>query len=197
MTRRAGLVLWFGASAWSLAACQTDLERMLDQKRADPFEVSPVFANGMAMRTPPTGTVATSARLGPPELVSGRQDGKYVERIPIAIDAGSLQRGEQRYQVFCRTCHGPLGDGESPVAAAMQLRRPASLHEPRVVALPAGALYRVISEGFGLMPSYAAQLGIEDRWAVVAYVQALQLSQSAKLAELPEELQLEAEPWLK
>jgi mono/diheme cytochrome c family protein len=194
---RAALVLAFCASASSLVACQTDLERMLDQKRADPFEASPLFSNGMAMRTPPAGTVATGARLGPPELVSGRREGKYVERIPIAIDAARLERGEQRYQVFCRACHGPLGDAESPVAAAMQLRRPASLHEPRIVALPAGAVYRVISEGFGLMPSYATQLDVEDRWAVVAYVQALQLSQSAKLAELPEELQLEAEPWLK
>jgi len=194
---RAGLVLSFCASAASLVACQTDLERMLDQKRADPFEASSVFSDGMAMRAPPAGTVAANARLGPPELVSGRRDGKYVERIPIAIDAARLERGEQRYQVFCRACHGALGDAESPVAAAMQLRRPVSLHEPRIVALPAGAVYRAISEGFGLMPSYATQLEVEDRWAVVAYVQALQLSQSAKLAELPEELQLEAEPWLK
>ena len=181
----------------TLAACQTDLERMLDQKKAEPFEASSVFSDGKAMRAPPAGTVATSTQLGPPELVSGRESGRYVERIPIEIDAAGLARGEQRYQVFCRACHGPLGDGQSPVADAMELRRPVSLHEPRVVALPAGALYRAISEGFGLMPSYAAQLAIADRWAVVAYVQALQLSQAAKLAELPRELQREAEPWLR
>ena len=181
----------------TLAACQTDLERMLDQKKAEPFEASSVFADGKVMRTPPAGTVATSTRLGPPELVSGRTGDRYVERIPLAIDAPRLERGEQRFQVFCRACHGPLGDGQSPVADAMALRRPVSLHEPRIVALPAGALYRAITEGFGLMPSYAAQLELEDRWAVVAYVQALQFSQAAKLAELPQELQREAEPWLK
>jgi mono/diheme cytochrome c family protein len=170
---------------------------MLDQKKAEPFEASSVFSDGKAMREPPAGTVALGARLGPPELVLGRKADRYVESIPIAIDEARLERGEQRYQVFCSACHGPLGDAQSPVAEAMELRRPPSLHEPRITALPPGAVYRTISEGFGLMPAYAAQLGIEDRWAVVAYVEALQLSQAARLAELPEALQLEAEPWLR
>jgi mono/diheme cytochrome c family protein len=177
--------------------CNVDLERMLDQKKAEPFEASAVFADGKVMRTPPAGTVAVSRRLGPPELVSGlTREGRYVEHIPIAIDAARLARGEQRYQIFCRACHGALGDANSPVADAMELRKPVTLLAPYIVALPAGQIYRVISEGFGLMPSYGPQLAIEDRWAVVAYVQALQLSQSAKLAELPDELQVEAEPWL-
>ncbi|HEU4578075.1 MAG TPA: cytochrome c [Polyangiaceae bacterium] len=192
----------FGLSAlalgcWLAAGCNVDLERMLDQKKAEPFEASAVFPDGKAMRTPPAGTVATSRRLGPPELVSGfTREGHYVERIPVPVDAARLARGEQRFQIFCRACHGALGDGESPVADAMELRKPVTLLAPSIVALPAGQIYRVISEGFGLMPSYGAQLAIEDRWAVVAYVQALQLSQSAKLAELPDELQVEAEPWL-
>lgn len=178
-------------------ACNVDLERMLDQKKAEPFEASTVFSDGKAMRMPPAGTVAYNARLGPSELVSGlTREGRYVERIPISIDAARLGRGEQRFQIFCRACHGALGDAESPVADAMELRKPVTLLDPHIVALPPGQIYRVISEGFGLMPSYAGQLAIEDRWAVVAYVQALQLSQSAKLAELPDELQVEAEPWL-
>jgi len=181
----------------ALLGCQTDLERMLDQKKAEPFEASAVFQDGKAMRTPPAGTVAAQTRLGPPELVSGRSNGRYVERIPIEIDAARLERGEQRFQIFCRACHGPLGDGQSRVADAMELRRPPSLHESRIVALSPGEVYTVISEGFGLMPSYATQLALEDRWAVVAYVQALQLSQGVKLATLPAELQEEAEPWLK
>ena len=177
--------------------CNVDLERMLDQKKAEPFEASAVFADGKAMRTPPAGTVAAGARLGPPELVSGlSREGRYVERIPIPIDEARLARGEQRFQIFCRACHGALGDADSPVADAMALRKPVSLLDPHVVAFPPGRIYRVIDQGFGVMPSYAAQLAIEDRWAVVAYVQALQLSQSAKLAELPDELQVEAEPWL-
>ena len=177
--------------------CNVDLERMLDQKKAEPFEASAVFSDGKAMRVPPAGTVAANRQLGPPELVSGRtREGSYIDRIPVSIDAARLSRGEQRFQIFCRACHGALGDADSPVAAAMELRKPVKLLEPRIAALPAGQVYRVISEGFGLMPSYGTQLAIEDRWAVVAYVQALQLSQSAKLAELPEELQVEAEPWL-
>lgn len=178
-------------------ACNVDLERMLDQRKAEPFEASAVFSDGKAMRAPPAGTVAVSKRLGPPELVSGlTREGRYVERIPVSIDAARLERGEQRYQIFCRACHGALGDADSPVADAMELRKPVTLLHPIIVAFPAGRLYRVVSEGFGMMPSYGGQLAIEDRWAVVAYVQALQLSQSAKLAELPEELQVEAEPWL-
>jgi mono/diheme cytochrome c family protein len=183
--------------AAALLACQVDLERMLDQKKAEPFEASAVFQDGKAMRTPPAGTVAANARLGPPELVSGRSNGRYVARIPLEVDASRLERGQQRYQIFCSTCHGPLGDGQTRVADAMQLRRPPSLHEPRLVAVPPGELYTVITEGFGLMPSYAAQLTLEDRWAVVAYVQALQLSHGVKLATLPEDLQQEAEPWLR
>jgi Cytochrome C oxidase, cbb3-type, subunit III len=79
----------------------------------------------------------------------------------------------------------------------MTLRPPPSLHEPRIVAYPVGRLFRVVSQGYGLMPSYADVLSIEDRWAVVAYVQALELSQRVELARLPVELRNEAEPWLR
>ena len=195
--RPLGLGLLACALSWLCAlGCNVDLERMLRQQKAEPFEPSSVFADGKVMRAPPAGTVAATTRLGPAELTTGRRGDQYVERIPIEIDAALLARGEQRFQIVCRSCHGPLGDAESPVADAMQLRRPASLHEPRVVALPAGAIFRAISDGFGLMPSSAPQLGVEDRWAVVAYVQALQLSQSARLAELPPEMRQEAEAWL-
>src|SRR4051812_11879263 len=97
-------------SSWAivalLAACQTDLERMLDQKKAEPFEASRVLRDGKPGRAPPAGTVAAHTPLGPPELLTGRRQDRYVERIPIEIDAARLERGEQRYQVICRACHG-------------------------------------------------------------------------------------------
>ncbi len=177
--------------------CEVDLERMLEQRKAEAYEASSAFADGMAMRTPPAGTVPALAPTGPEELLSGRSAAGYVTALPLLVSAELLERGQDRYQIFCRPCHGAQGDGETAVARSMLLRRPLSLLDARARALPAGAVYRAISEGYGLMPSYAAQLAVSDRWAVVAYVQALALSQSLRLAELPEELRREAEPWLR
>ena len=94
-----------------------------------------------------------------------------------------LDTGRKRYDITCGTCHGPLGDGDSIVARQMALRPPPSLH--RYVDRPAGYIYEVITKGFGMMASYAAELTVEERWAVVAYVRALQLSQSTPAVELP------------
>lgn len=187
----------FIVASFSLAtACNVDLERMLDQHKYESYEPSSVFANGMVMRHAPRGTVSTGAALGAPELVTGVEDGQYVTRVPVTVDAALLDRGQNRYQIFCQPCHGSLGNAETRVADAMSLRRPASFHEPRVRSLPAGAIFRVVSEGYGLMPAYS-QLAITDRWAVVAYVQTLQLSRGAELATLPGYLRQEAEPWLR
>jgi mono/diheme cytochrome c family protein len=177
--------------------CQIDLERMLDQHKAEPYEASSFFEDGQSMRRPPAGTVPVTRLTGPPELVRGRTaSGEYVNTIPLPLDGALLARGEDRFRIFCRTCHGPLGDGQSQVAENMKLRKPPSLHEPRLRELADGRLYRVVSEGYGLMPSYEESLTVRDRWAVVAFVRALQLSQSVPLAELPQPLREEAAPWL-
>lgn len=183
-----------GAGVLALA-CQVDLNRMLDQHKYEPYEPSSFFDDGQIMRRPPAGTVQRDATLGPPELVLGRRAGQYVDAIPLPVDAALIQRGQNRFRIFCQTCHGALGDGNSQVAENMKLRKPTSLHEPRILAYSPGRLYRVIQEGYGLMPAYDEQLGIEDRWAVVAFVQVLQLSQNAALAELPADLRREGEPW--
>ena len=100
-------------------ACEIDLERMLDQHKAEPFEASPFFADGQAMRAPPAGTVPTTRLTGPVELRSGRNaSGEYVSTLPVPLDAALLERGQDRFRIFCRTCHGALGDGQSPVADA-------------------------------------------------------------------------------
>ena len=176
--------------------CELDLERMLDQHKYEAYEASALFEDGQAMRRPPRGTVHQAAVVGPVELVKGSRDGRYVETIPLPVDAALLTRGQNRFRIFCQTCHGALGDGASQVAENMKLRRPTSLHEPRIVAYPAGRLYRVIAEGYGMMPAYAPELDLRDRWAVVAFVQALQLSQNIARLDLPPGLQEEAQPWL-
>ena len=96
--------------------------------------------------------------------------------IPVPMTHKLLELGRKRYDITCGTCHGPLGDGDSIVARQMALRPPPSLH--RYIDRPAGYIYEVITKGFGMMASYAAELTIEERWAVVAYIRALQLSQN-------------------
>jgi mono/diheme cytochrome c family protein len=115
----------------------------------------------------------------------------------VPVDLALLQRGRNRFRIYCATCHGPLGDGASQVAENMKLRKPPSLHEARLVDYPPGRMYRVIAEGYGLMPAYADELGVNDRWAVVAFIGALQMSQQVALLELPESLRQEAEAWLR
>lgn len=191
------LLLALAALGLASAGCDVDFERMLDQAKAEPYEASPFFEDGQSMRRPPSGTVPTTRVTGPRELVTGRTAaGEYVTTLPVTLDEALLDRGEDRFRIFCRTCHGPLGDGRSAVAENMKLRRPPSLHEQRLQSYPPGRLFRVVSEGYGLMPSYAESLSLEDRWAVVAFVRALQLSQNVPLAELPAPLREEALPWL-
>lgn len=174
-----------------------DLERMLDQHKYEAFEQSSAFPDGMVMRAPPEGAIARETVLGPPELVEGTRDGVDVERIPLPLTRQLLERGHDRFRIFCATCHGELGDGRSQVAENMTLRPPPSLHEPRITAYPPGRLFRVVSRGYGLMPSYAAELSVEDRWAVVAFVKALELSQALELARLPPNERQEVERWLR
>jgi mono/diheme cytochrome c family protein len=164
------------------------LERMQVQPRTDPYAESALFADGRAMRTPPAGTVPRERVLGPSSLVHGTDGGRYVERFPLPVTRALVEQGRAHFDVVCATCHGLLGDGVSPVADAMTLRRPPSLHEPRLRAAAVGRLFEVASRGYGLMPSFAPYLDVEARWSVVAYVRALQLARSAPAATLPADL---------
>lgn len=166
----------------ALAGCPR-LDPMQRQQKVKAYQANGYWADGLGMRPPPEGTVPYG-KLLPAEVTSGLgPDGRPVALLPMPVDAKLLARGRARFDVTCAVCHGVLGDGESQVAINMSLRRPPSLHAYRDV--PDGHFYRVISEGFGLMPSYAAELPVEDRWAIVAYVRALQLSQYATLDQVP------------
>jgi mono/diheme cytochrome c family protein len=159
---------------------------MQRQQKVKAYQTNPFFPDDLGMRTPPEGTVPHGPLL-PAEVASGLgSDGKPVALSPIPVDVKMLLRGRARFDVTCAACHGVLGDGESQVALNMSLRRPPSLHAYRDV--PDGYIFRVITEGFGLMPSYAAEISAEDRWAIVAYVRALQLSQYATIEQVPPEV---------
>jgi mono/diheme cytochrome c family protein len=171
-------------SLLGLAACPR-LDPMQRQQKYKAYQESEYFDDGIAMRQPPAGTVPFRSLVDPALGTGLDEHGKPLHKSPVPFTAAALSRGRDRYDVFCAVCHGVLGDGESQVALNMSLRKPPSLHAYREV--PDGHIYRVVAHGFGLMPGYSAQLSPEERWAVVAYVRALQLSQYASLDQLPPE----------
>jgi Cytochrome C oxidase, cbb3-type, subunit III len=165
----------------ALAGCEA-LDPMISQQKVKPYRESDFWPDGISMRPPQPGTVAREDVLAP-ELVTGRgPDGKILTALPIPITRPLLETGRKRFETICAACHGYLGDGLSLVARNMSLRPPPSLLAR--AQQPDGWYFQVMSEGFGVMPSYASVLPVEERWAIVAYLRALQLSQSARVDQL-------------
>jgi mono/diheme cytochrome c family protein len=174
------------APAVALLAGCPGLDPMQRQAKYKAYQSSEFHADGLAMRTPPAGTVP-SGSAGDPGLQQGLgPDGKPLAVSPVPFTPALLATGRKKFDIHCAACHGLLGDGESQVALNMSLRRPPNLHLYRDV--PDGYVYQVISQGFGLMPSYAAELTPQERWGVVGYLRALQLSQHAAPAQVPPEV---------
>jgi mono/diheme cytochrome c family protein len=179
-------------------SCGLDLERMGEQPRFTAYEACEVCPDGTIMMMPPAGTVHRGAELGTSELERGRSaDGRPVATFPIPVDPTVIARGRNRYDIYCAACHGRLANGISQVAENMALRPPPNLLAEPYPTRPPGYLYAVVTEGYGLMRSYAAELPVRDRWAVVAYLQVLQLAQHVALGDLPDARREEAQQWLK
>lgn len=189
---------WQALSALVLCAgCENvDLERMIDQPSYKAYEASDLFDDGMAMRQAPPDTVPRGALVGPTAMLSGLSKGRYLESIPIPIARRQLEEGRRRFDIYCAACHGVAGDGSSPVAADMKLRPPPSLVSPPISDYPPGRVFHTASVGYGLMPSYADRLTVYQRWAVVAYLEVLELRRGVPLDELPPNLRAEANAWL-
>ena len=173
MTARPTAHAILGLAALLLVACDQD---MADMPRREPMEESGVFADGMSARTPVPGTVARDADLS---TVPSEQ--------PFELTPALLERGQERFRIYCAPCHGAGGDGDG-----MVVRRgfpaPPTYHAPALRAAPDRHFYDVITHGYGAMYSYAARVRPRDRWAIVAYVRALQLSRHAPVAALPVDL---------
>ena len=193
----------------SAVACNENiLDPMADsQPKAIRYKESHFYADGLEMRAAPEGTVPRERITLNPRLTTGRDpDGpiqpnaeplpNYVATVPVPVSRKLLDLGRKRFDITCATCHGPLADGKSIVATQMSLRPPPSLQQPQYVTKPAGYIYEVVTKGFGMMASYASELTVEERWAVVAYLRALQLSQNTAVGALPPEIrqQLESLP---
>jgi mono/diheme cytochrome c family protein len=200
MKKMTALAVVLALAVLLLSGCRTknvlhrldpDWNRMQVQPRYDVYEPSDWFEDGMAMRKPPSGSVEYSRASQEPDL-AGKVGGAYITSFPIPADRSLLETGRSRFEIICASCHGTIGDGTSVVAAYMG-RPPPSLHEARIRDLPHGRIYAVIREGYGFMPSYATHLTPRETWAVIAYVRALQRSQHAVVAELPQPIRSELE----
>jgi mono/diheme cytochrome c family protein len=184
MKANALALLLFFASAASTACDESvalrepdpQLDRMLEQRRVDPYDPSAAFDDGQGMRRPPAGAVAY---------------GEEPVTPPPPPTRALLDVGRARFETFCAACHGALGDGQSVVASKMPLRKPPSFQEARLRVLPPPAIVAVIENGYGLMPSYADAIDKRDRWAVAYYVKALQLARGAPASDLPPTLRAE------
>ena len=163
--------------------------RMITQPKLLPYGATALFDDRRAMRPLPAGTVPREWVADPERRTGKAADGTDLAAVPLPITRALLDRGRVRFAIACAPCHGVAGDGDSVVGHDMQRRQPPSLHEPRIVALSPGALYRVIIDGYGVMPSYAKLVGPDDRWAIVAYVRTLELSWTARLDALPRAVQ--------
>ncbi len=153
------------------------------QDRFNAHQENPFFEDRRAMRTPVEGTIARGKLENDLAFFRGiNDDGSYVDRIPVDVTRSFLKQGQHQYNVFCSPCHGGLGDGNGPVSDYGYIA--ASLHTDNARQMPDGEIYSAIYHGVRTMNSYRHQIRAEDRWAIVAYVRALQLSQDAGEEEL-------------
>ncbi len=182
------------AKPWLLVACGSmvlamtgcDVRKaMYDQPKYTSLQQSDFFGDDRSARPLIPGTVAQGQLKEDAHLVLGEIDGKPVDTFPEPVTLDQLKRGHERYNIYCAPCHDRAGTGNGMVVQR-GFKKPVSFHDPRLRASPVGYFYVNITKGFGQMPSYAAQIPVRDRWAIVAYIRALQLSHNAKLEDVPE-----------
>ena len=149
-------------------------------------EANPFFSDGRAMRPPVPGTVARGMLREDVAFHTGRNtDGSYVEVMPVEYTVEFAERGRERYDIYCTICHGAAGDGQGIVMTGGYGFAPVGYHNDRLRTIEDGYLYEVITRGIRSMPGYAQQVPVADRWAIVAYVRALQRSQNASAEDVP------------
>lgn len=165
------------------------------QEKFDPQEANPFFADGRSMRMPVAGTVARGFLRADVAFNTGRSEsGAYVAANPAPLTRELLLRGQQRYNIYCAVCHGKAGDGQGIIMTGQYGYTPApSYHEDRLRAVEDGYVFHVIANGVRSMPGYAQQVPVADRWAIVAYIRALQRSQNAGAADVPAAVRAEIE----
>jgi hypothetical protein len=171
-------------------------QKMAVQPYNRPYTPSDVFADNSSARPIPADTVARGHEQDDALLFTGKDTtGQDSTEFPFPITRDVLERGRDRFEIYCVPCHGYTGDGDGLVVQR-GFNPPPSYNSDRLRQAPVGHFFDVVSNGFGAMPSYAAQIPVQDRWAIIAYIRALQLSQNATIEDVPpeEQTQLEQQP---
>ncbi len=173
-----------GAAALSLltlTACRQDMQ---NEPRYKPLAESEFFADHRSARPMVEGTVARGHLRIDEARYTGKIDGEDIDQFPIPIAKEDIERGQTRFNIYCTPCHSRLGDGNGMVVLR-GFRQPPSFYSDRLVNAPVGHYFDAVTNGFGSMPSYASRIQTDDRWRVIAYIRALQLSESASVNEVP------------
>lgn len=160
---------------------------MHNQNKVEPYEASTFFEDGQGSRQLPAGTVPRGVygqKVAPYTGLTEPGSAPIPAQGPPQVTLAMIQRGQRQYNVFCSPCHDRVGNGRGMIVLR-GYKQPPSFHEARLRGVPAAYFVQVMTEGFGVMPSYAEEVSLQDRWAIAAYVRALQYSQNARLAEIP------------
>jgi mono/diheme cytochrome c family protein len=166
----------------ALAGCRQDMH---DQPRFKPLAQSDFYGDLRSARNPMEGTVARGQLHEDTYLYTGKIGNNPGDYMPFPVTDAVLARGRERFNIYCAPCHSRVGDGNGMIVQR-GFRRPQSFHIERLRHVPLGYLFDVMTNGFGAMPDYASQIPPQDRWRIVAYIRALQLSQGASPSDVPQ-----------
>jgi len=168
-----------------LTACRQDMQ---NEPRYKPLAESTFFSDHRSARPQVEGTVARGHLRIDEARYTGKIDGEDIDQFPIPIAKEDIERGQTRFNIYCTPCHGHVGDGNGMVVLR-GFRQAASYYTDKLINAPVGHYFDVITNGYGAMPSYASRIQTDDRWRVIAYIRALQLSESATVADVPADQQ--------
>jgi hypothetical protein len=176
-------ISWLVISLGLVTSCTLDMH---SQPRYESFEKSAFFDDRLSARPRIADTAVRDQLRLDPHLYTGQINGELAPTFPFTVTLEVLQRGQERYEIFCTPCHGRLGDGQG-IMVEYGLEAPPSFHTPELREESPGFYFDVISQGTRVMPAYGSRISPEDRWTIIAYIRALQLSQNAELSTVPPE----------
>lgn len=181
--RKLPILLAATALLWSASSCRND---MRDDAKLKPLEKADFFADGRSARPLVDGTVPRTQLVSPEQeyLQTGKQNGQLGNRLPFPLTRQVLQRGQERFNIYCSPCHDKLGTGQGMIVQR-GMTRPPSYHIDRLRQAPLGHFVDVMTNGFGAMYSYRYRVLAEDRWAIAAYIRVLQVSQGTNVDDVP------------
>jgi mono/diheme cytochrome c family protein len=177
------ICLFLSGGLLVLAGCR---QEMRNDSRVKPFQETGFFADRNSSRHQVPGTVAYGAVNQDDFFATGTVGGRLVKGFPAPVTIGQLKQGQERYNIYCAECHGLSGDGNGMIVQR-GFPRPPSFHDQRLRDAPEGHFFAVMTNGYGVMYSYASRVNPEERWAIIAYIRALQFSRNASPEDVPTE----------